>query len=858
MRPIRLAVKGFTSFRDEQAIDFEGLDLFAIVGPTGSGKSSLLDAITYALFGEVDRVGRGVSQLVSQGQPRMAVTFDFEVAGERYRVTRSTSASKTAPTKILLQVHDGDDWRQAGEGSDRVRDVNARLRAVIGLDFDAFTRSVLLPQGRFAEFLVGEAKDRREILTELLGLELFKRLAKRAGEVRSGAAIAAQAKADLLDTEYAGVSRKALDEAARTAKAAAARERALAKAVKAVRALARKGERADAEVRELRGCALEAADIARAAADAHAAFVELAAELAEAKEAVEATVEGAEELAKEAAQASDARARAEAEWGPAMGLVAMRARAEELAGRRREIAELGEQLVEATAAIPRRDRSAASAGRDVSKAEAERGRGLERLAAAREALEGAQHANLVDAVRAGAVVGDPCPVCGVPIAAAPEGGGSADIAAAKRSVQAAEDALAALDDAVRGAERRRDAAESERADARRDVERLEGEMERRRSDVAEMEDGLAGVGAGEKEDPLAVIDERLDRLERLSSVERAAGEAAAAAERLGVEARTRLVALAGRVAELRAGLAAQPVAALLARAARLSPEDLDAAAPSGLGALPEDAAGLTEASANMSEVLHRVAGELERIAARRAEGGARLLAEAHAAVEGLLEPPAGALDELVDTAEAAARSATAESATAAEQSARLRERLEASAKLAEEVRVLRERAERFAALARELRADNVIEFLQLEALELLAAAGSERLTTLSDGRYRLQFDADEFFVVDTWNGEEVRSARTLSGGETFLASLALALALSDQVQSLAVSERARLESLFLDEGFGTLDPETLEVVVGAIEGLGGDERMVGVITHVQELAIRLPARVEVEKSPRGSSLRIVS
>jgi DNA repair protein SbcC/Rad50 len=62
----------------------------------------------------------------------------------------------------------------------------------------------------------------------------------------------------------------------------------------------------------------------------------------------------------------------------------------------------------------------------------------------------------------------------------------------------------------------------------------------------------------------------------------------------------------------------------------------------------------------------------------------------------------------------------------------------------------------------------------------------------------------------------------------------------------------------LDEGFGTLDPETLEVVVGAIEGLGGDERMVGVITHVQELAIRLPARVEVEKSPRGSSLRIVS
>jgi len=73
-----------------------------------------------------------------------------------------------------------------------------------------------------------------------------------------------------------------------------------------------------------------------------------------------------------------------------------------------------------------------------------------------------------------------------------------------------------------------------------------------------------------------------------------------------------------------------------------------------------------------------------------------------------------------------------------------------------------------------------------------------------------------------------------------------------------VTEKARLDSLFLDEGFGTLDPETLEVVVDAIEQLGGDGRMVGVITHVQELAIRLPARIEVEKSPRGSTLRVVA
>ncbi|HXF37134.1 MAG TPA: SbcC/MukB-like Walker B domain-containing protein, partial [Actinomycetota bacterium] len=133
----------------------------------------------------------------------------------------------------------------------------------------------------------------------------------------------------------------------------------------------------------------------------------------------------------------------------------------------------------------------------------------------------------------------------------------------------------------------------------------------------------------------------------------------------------------------------------------------------------------------------------------------------------------------------------------------------------------------------------------------------DRLAELSEKRYRLDYEAEEFSVVDTWNGEEARSARTLSGGETFLASLALALALAEEVRALAVTERARLDGLFLDEGFGTLDPDTLDTVVDAIEQLGSDGRVVGVITHVPELAIRLPVRIEVVKSPRGSRIEVV-
>ena len=159
-------------------------------------------------------------------------------------------------------------------------------------------------------------------------------------------------------------------------------------------------------------------------------------------------------------------------------------------------------------------------------------------------------------------------------------------------------------------------------------------------------------------------------------------------------------------------------------------------------------------------------------------------------------------------------------------------------------------------LGRHLRADRFEKWILDEALQRLVAGATEILRELSGGAYSLCLDeaGANFAVVDHANADAVRGAKTLSGGETFLASLALALSLADQVVDLAAGGSAHLESIFCDEGFGSLDLDTLDVVATALEELGASGRMVGVVSHVRELAERLPVRFEVRKGPATSTV----
>jgi exonuclease SbcC len=186
---------------------------------------------------------------------------------------------------------------------------------------------------------------------------------------------------------------------------------------------------------------------------------------------------------------------------------------------------------------------------------------------------------------------------------------------------------------------------------------------------------------------------------------------------------------------------------------------------------------------------------------------------------------------------------------------RLAERRDHAARLTRERDMAHEESQVARQLANLLRSDAFPRWLVASALDALVADASVSLAELSGGQYELTHDDGRFEIIDHTDADAHRPVKTLSGGETFQASLALALALSAQMSSLAAAGAARLDSIFLDEGFGTLDESTLETVATTLENLAGKgDRMVGIITHVGALAERVPVRFTVRRDQRTAAI----
>jgi DNA repair protein SbcC/Rad50 len=179
MKPISLAVAGLHSFREKQVIDFQTLcdgGVFGIFGPTGSGKSSILDAMTLALFGSVERASNNTHGIINHAENQLSVSFTFELenaAGKkRYTIERSFKRSDEwrvkSATSRLIEIGD-----ESIVLADKTNEVNKKIEELLGLEMKDFTRAVVLPQGKFAEFLSLKGAERRQMLQRLFHLEQY-------------------------------------------------------------------------------------------------------------------------------------------------------------------------------------------------------------------------------------------------------------------------------------------------------------------------------------------------------------------------------------------------------------------------------------------------------------------------------------------------------------------------------------------------------------------------------------------------------------------------------------------------------------------------------------------------------------
>lgn len=179
MIPIKLEIEGFLAYKNKVVIDFSGFNCAVIVGDNGAGKSSILDAILYALYGKARNADK--DDLINELSSIAKISFYFSVSGEKYRIYREKERGKSS--KSLFFKIDSKTGKEIPASDRKIREVDDLVKKTIGLTYDAFTSSVLLVQGKSDEFLTSTPKDRKDILSEILGLKVYEKIYKKSNSI---------------------------------------------------------------------------------------------------------------------------------------------------------------------------------------------------------------------------------------------------------------------------------------------------------------------------------------------------------------------------------------------------------------------------------------------------------------------------------------------------------------------------------------------------------------------------------------------------------------------------------------------------------------------------------------------------
>ncbi len=928
MRPLRLTLSAFGPYAAETTLDLEKLGrggLYLITGDTGAGKTTLFDAITYALYDHSSSGIREGSMLRCKYADDKTPTFvelEFEVHGVRYTVRRNPEYQRPKARGEGMTTEKADatlTYPDDRPPVTKAKDVTAAVQEIIGLDYNQFSQIVLIAQGQFTKLLNASTEERSRIFRKLFRTQRYAQLQERLQAEASALNQQRTAQNAKLDSLLGGLQFSPEDPDAEALRALCAQtvpETALAllDALTARQAAAleevgtalqateaqldtvqqqlgaaaqaqRLAQQLAARQAEL-AAAKPALDAARAEAGRHAGDAAqldaLTAQVTQAQSAL-AAYDALDTLCRQQTEARDAArlaaaqahkrrtqldslnaalAAAETELAALADadtrLLALQNRSAQLTQRGEALAKLEQRLAD----CQRQAKTAHKAQESYRTAAAAQDEARARRDALERAFLDAQAGLLAESL----VEGAPCPVCGsthhparallphtaptqAQVEAARQAAAEADRQAQNASA-AAQSALAAVNEA--------------KTSLRRDAETLLPER----------------FTTPEGTVPLTFALMTNVLAEENTALQAAQTDCKAQCQQAEADCRHKAQLEADRQAKTRQRPALEQAAAEADRSAaaqNASADALEGQIAERRAALPYSRRADAQAALDKLEADRRTLRTGMDTAQRKLKQAEQTVAAAEAAVEALTAQQTAAQKELpARSAEELTAQQTA--LTAARETLRSREK-QLSAQLlpnrktaaqyraaAEARQTLESRWQWVSALAATaggtLTSKQKIKleaYIQMNYLDRILRYANTRLMQMTAGQYELERIGAEnqrsqsgldLGVIDHYNGTR-RSVKTLSGGESFKASLALALGLSDEVQSSAGG--IRLDTLFLDEGFGSLDEESLELAIRVLSGLTEGDRLVGIISHVGALKDRIDRQVVVHKARTGGS-----
>lgn len=919
MRPLTLKMTGFGPYAGSETIDFARLGergLYLITGDTGAGKTTIFDAIVFALYGETSGGTRTASMLRSKYadvKTPTEVELRFRYHGKEYIVRRNPAYErpKQRGTGVTEEKANAELILPDGSVVTKKDSVTPRIKEILGIDAGQFRQIAMIAQGEFLRLLLAKTDERQKIFRSIFHTERFGRLAAAVNGDANEAARLCERVRDKVDGLMAAVDCAEDNPRAEEVEKAKAGE-LLPEDVKTLlealiaddeRAMAEEKatlDRIDEEINSLNTRIGRAGELEKAREELRSATAEEARQkpaLAVAKEAAESAAkraQDAEAFTREEAQiekelpdyaAAEAKrkefSRFAEEMKKAVAEEEAAKQAKETSQKRLDVAkaelaalahagEEREKLVaEQREKTRRRDEVGALAEemkryeklyREVDGAHKELIARTEDWRKKEAAYNAADEAFL--AAQAGHIAkklktGEPCPVCGS--TEHPHPAALADDAIDEASLHALQEAWNAAQTAAMELRGRFEQGKKEFGERK---ESLLQSIKARLGDytTSEARDRLPKALA-ELDEEIAAVDKKLREKEREAKRKAALEKSIPQDEKASAEADTRLAdagakRAAAETARAAAEQAAQELSAKLRFPTKKEAEARRASLRKEYEQRQDEKKRAETAMRAVEKTLQELAGRIETL---------------H---KSLAEAPQEDLGKLRE--ENAAKAA--ERRGFQERQKMLHTRLEKSrgtlAELIKEAAHLEEAETRHAwlkALAETLtgqisgKEKVMLEtYVQMRYFERIVSRANVRLLVMSGGQYELKRRAEatsnkgqsglELDVVDHYNGS-TRGVETLSGGESFKASLSLALGLADEIQSSAGG--VEIDTMFVDEGFGSLDDESLEQAMRALASLSESRRLVGVISHVEALKERIDRKIVVTKErEQGSSVRI--